>query len=257
MLRAGETRVSHLAMIAARITEANADLLLDGIRGQTRRAVEVLAKRVTDDGRLLTEEVSVDLRLTLTESQLAVLNRAREVLSAGGKVPSLPELVVKALDDLLERRDPCRRAERAEARAKAKASSGVAAAGQGHETVDQAPAADLSPEEGGDIVAARQRGQTPSRGRPAIPAAVRHAVWRRDGGRCTFLRTDGSRCEERAMLELDHFPIPWCRGGTHAASNLVLRCRAHNRLEAERVLGRKFMSRWTGFTMSNASVDSF
>jgi hypothetical protein len=36
-----------------------------------------------------------------------------------------------------------------------------------------------------------------------IPAAVRRAVWRRDGGCCAFVGTEG-RCGERAFLELHH-----------------------------------------------------
>jgi len=52
----------------------------------------------------------VELRVKLTRSQLETLDRAREVLAHGGHVPSLPEIMVKALGDLLDRGDPLRKA---------------------------------------------------------------------------------------------------------------------------------------------------
>ncbi len=50
----------------------------------------------------------------------------------------------------------------------------------------------------------RARATKPSPGPSRhIPAAVRRAVWRRDGGCCAFIGTEG-RCGERAFLELHH-----------------------------------------------------
>ena len=37
-----------------------------------------------------------------------------------------------------------------------------------------------------------------------IPDAIKRAVYERDGGRCTFVSTNGKRCEERGFLQLDH-----------------------------------------------------
>ena len=77
--------------------------------------------------------------------------------------------------------------------------------------------------------------------RPAIPAAIRHTVWLRDRGQCTWRHPGGSRCSERAMLELDHLKM-WCRGGKHSEENLTLRCRRHNQAGAEQKLGTGFMT---------------
>jgi hypothetical protein len=49
-----------------------------------------------------------------------------------------------------------------------------------------------------------------------VPAAVRRAVWARDGGRCTYVDARGRRCEARVRVEgdrrADHvgrsFPAP-------------------------------------------------
>jgi hypothetical protein len=65
-----------------------------------------------------------------------------------------------------------------------------------------------------------------------IPAAVRRAVWERDGGQCTFVGT-GGRCAERAFLEFHH-RVPFADGGATDVDNLTLHCRAHNSYEDTR-----------------------
>lgn len=82
-----------------------------------------------------------------------------------------------------------------------------------------------------------------SAGRPTIPAEVRRQVWARDGGRCTFVARDGTRCESRWKLELDHV-TPWALGGSSTENDLRLRCRAHNLFHAEEVFGREHMERF-------------
>lgn len=64
-----------------------------------------------------------------------------------------------------------------------------------------------------------------------IPASVKREVWRRDGGQCAFIGSEG-RCGERAFLEFHHVE-PYAAGGESLAGNLELRCRAHNAYEAE------------------------
>ena len=73
-----------------------------------------------------------------------------------------------------------------------------------------------------------------------IPAHVKRDVWKRDKGQCTFVGTNGHRCEARAGLEFDH-ELPVARGGWSSTSNVRLRCRAHNQYEAEREFGEGFM----------------
>lgn len=73
-----------------------------------------------------------------------------------------------------------------------------------------------------------------------ISAEVRHAVWERDRGRCTFVGTSGTRCNAQHFLELDHLDP---RRKENTVEGLRLRCRTHNQLEAERVFGAEFMAR--------------
>jgi len=76
-----------------------------------------------------------------------------------------------------------------------------------------------------------------------IPAAIRRAVSKRDGERCTFVSATGRRCSSRDFLEFHHRE-PWARHRSHAIDGITLRCRAHNQYEAERDFGAKHMARF-------------
>jgi hypothetical protein len=107
----------HLArVLAGKITAVNASLILEGVRNKTKRECEAFLSRVTNEGTLLPGQETVQITLTLTLEHLALLDRAREVLSHGGHVPKNSEVVTRALGDLLEHRDPIRKAKRAKAR---------------------------------------------------------------------------------------------------------------------------------------------
>jgi 5-methylcytosine-specific restriction endonuclease McrA len=88
--------------------------------------------------------------------------------------------------------------------------------------------------------ASRSRTGTPhGQGTPAtrhVPAAVRRAVWKRDGDRCGYISPSGHRCSEKTLLEIHH-RHPYALGGPPALANLGLRCRRHNVYEAEQVFG--------------------
>jgi 5-methylcytosine-specific restriction endonuclease McrA len=75
-----------------------------------------------------------------------------------------------------------------------------------------------------------------------IPAEIRRAVWERDRGRCTFVGTDGHRCNSERYLEFDHV-VPRARHPEATVEGLRLRCRTHNQYEAERIFGTEFMAR--------------
>ncbi|MCK4236334.1 MAG: HNH endonuclease, partial [Candidatus Krumholzibacteria bacterium] len=51
------------------------------------------------------------------------------------------------------------------------------------------------------------------------------------------------RCGSRWNLQIDHI-VPYSKGGDNSAGNLRLLCAKHNRHEAERVYGEKFMERF-------------
>jgi hypothetical protein len=85
---------------------------------------------------------------------------------------------------------------------------------------------------------ARPRGARPAASRARhIPAAVKREVWKRDGGQCAFIGSEG-RCRERGFLEFHHVQ-PYADGGTSVVDNLEIRCRAHNVYEAEQYFGSR------------------
>lgn len=83
-----------------------------------------------------------------------------------------------------------------------------------------------------------------------VPAHVRREVSERDGGQCAFVGPHG-RCGETRGLEFHHVR-PHAAGGTSEASNIQLRCRAHNQHESELFFGRR-ASAWRRSTRPGES----
>ena len=75
-----------------------------------------------------------------------------------------------------------------------------------------------------------------------IPAAVKRAVYERDGGRCRYEDQQGRRCAARQGLEFHH-RHPFGLGGDHSVANISLACRCHNGYLAEVVYGREAIAR--------------
>lgn len=65
-----------------------------------------------------------------------------------------------------------------------------------------------------------------------IPATVRHTIWLRDQGACTYVDPiTGEQCQSRHRLQIDHIR-PFAKGGENSLENLRLRCLAHNQWHA-------------------------
>lgn len=157
--------------------------------------------------------------MELTKDELHLINRAKDVLSAKGYNPDTKEILMAAVKDLLTKRDPAQKAERAPKRL------------QAHKAKSKRP----------ESTAPWQN--SPSRPRPQrqfVPARIRHEVWLRDLGRCAYKNRSGERCPETRMLELDHI-VPVCRGGGNTVKNLRLLCRHQNQQSAIEILGVEFM----------------
>jgi len=75
-----------------------------------------------------------------------------------------------------------------------------------------------------------------STGSRTIPADVKRAVWKRDGGRCAYIAIHGRRCLETGFLEFHHV-VAFARGGDATVENIALRCRSHNQYEARLEFG--------------------
>jgi len=53
-----------------------------------------------------------------------------------------------------------------------------------------------------------------------IPVSIRDNVHVRDERQCTYIGSDGHRCEERSGLQLDHVR-PFSQGGEHTEDNVT------------------------------------
>jgi len=98
---------------------------------------------------------------------------------------------------------------------------------------------------------ARRRGETdrpqanPRRSGPGhVPAAVRRAVWTRDGGKCQWPLSVGGVCGSTLRVQVDHV-IPKALGGPSTVENCRLLCRMHNDLAARLVFGSDWMDAFT------------
>jgi len=76
-----------------------------------------------------------------------------------------------------------------------------------------------------------------------IPAAIRRAVARRDGGCCSYVSPRDQRCGAREFLEFHHVE-PWARTPVHSVDGIALRCLAHNQYAACRDFGKEHMERF-------------
>jgi 5-methylcytosine-specific restriction endonuclease McrA len=76
----------------------------------------------------------------------------------------------------------------------------------------------------------------------AIPAAIRRAVFVRDGGQCTYRDRLGHRCPERHDLQYHH-RHPHAYGGDRGMKNIAMLCGPHNRLVAEIDFGPQVVTR--------------
>ena len=77
-----------------------------------------------------------------------------------------------------------------------------------------------------------------------VPAHVKRAVWKRDGGRCQWQVDGGGICGSTHQVELDHI-VPRGRGGPPTIENTRCLCRFHNQLAARQVYGDAWMDQFT------------
>jgi hypothetical protein len=96
--------------------------------------------------------------------------------------------------------------------------------------------AEVTRRKAAEVATPSDRARLQRTGSRHIPADVRRTVWRRDEGRCAYHAENGRRCSARALLEFHHV-APFALGGKATVENIELRCRAHNRYEAQLAFG--------------------
>jgi 5-methylcytosine-specific restriction endonuclease McrA len=170
-------------------------------------------------GSLAPERYKV--QFTATAEYVRLVDEAKALLSRAHPQATLEELHLRAMQALVSELTKKKYAvkEAAPREPEREAGNGAASCTAPHDDASSVPH------------------HTRRRGRH-IPAAIRRAVFERDGNQCTHVSTTGKRCEETHRLEFHHL-TPFAAGGEHALSNLTLRCAAHNALAAEEEFGRE------------------
>jgi hypothetical protein len=75
--------------------------------------------------------------------------------------------------------------------------------------------------------------------------ALKRIIWQRDQGKCSHVDPKtGIRCNSFYKLELDHYPIPFAKGGPTSEENLRLVCKNHNTLHAVQAYGVEKMKKY-------------
>ena len=209
-------------------------------------------------------EQRYNLEFTVSEEVMAKIEKVKFLLS--GKHPrgvTLESVFETMMDEYLDRHSPEKRHERREKRRakklekqnekhtdKSGRQSVVQRVGQcdkrrGEKRVEPGNRKKVSKRtpEGVDAPATGHdapRTTTTQKRTRHIPAKTRDAVFKRDGGKCAFVGTNGKRCNSMWGLQIDHIE-PFAKGGTNRAENLRLLCGRHNRFAAEQVYGKGFM----------------
>jgi hypothetical protein len=240
-LRRGDIHLTGLFVLSKYLTPENANILLGGARGKSRREIErLLARRFprpdvaqsilpmagpgagsaiagagagsaiagpgarAEELRGRVEPLSASryrVEFTASGEFCQKLERARDLLSHSLPGGELAALLERALDALLDR-EVRRRLGAGEPRK-------------------------------------RRALQLGSR---HVPVDVARVVWKRDGARCAFVDGEGRRCSERRFLTLEH-RIPHALGGPPTVENVCLLCSGHNGYTAREAFGVAYLAR--------------
>ena len=243
MLRTRELSPGTAALIEGILTDDNKDEILSRIRGATHREIERVVseyrppvalrdrfhfvqvpvpapknadaeffgrqcrRSLTEEWRQPVEE-KVYVQFLADEEFMKLFEEVRNLMPDGGE-QNIADVMRRVLAEYRDRHSPAARHARREAK-------------------------------NGSASLESQRWECDSTPSRHIPDEVRDMVFVRDEARCTFVAGDGTRCQCRKNLQIDHIK-PFAAGGTHHPQNLRLLCGAHNRLAAERTLGKHVM----------------
>jgi len=237
MLEKNELSLSTISQIEGILTDDNYKSILERVKGASYRRVEEIAceYRAPIKFRDRVKPVRVAVRASAPSNTSAradahgavvkkmvvqfladeeLVNKFEEVktlLSTGDPNLSFAQVMEVLVDEYLERHSPVARRARREER-------------------KRAASPDSRRRECNDATQSRH-----------VPDDVRDDVFVRDEGRCSYVASDGKRCEARTGLQIDHIR-PFAAGGGHDANNLRLLCAAHNRRAAETAMAPGVMA---------------
>jgi len=213
LLKEGKTYVSQIAMVAAKITEANSDQILDFIPGKSKNELKFFLSRIDLDGNIKPkEEETISVKIDCPRATYEKLQRTRGLMQQKMRFPRNEDVLDRSLDAYLDKHDPMRKAERAEHRKNNFRNKSEAAC----------------------------PGASGYKKSLNVSSSDKHSIFLRDQGQCTYVSPFGKRCEEKSVLQIDHI-IMKCRGGSNGPNNLRLLCSTHNRFVAIEKIGKKYI----------------
>jgi 5-methylcytosine-specific restriction endonuclease McrA len=239
LLASGDVSLSTLELVRDRLTEENHGELLGAVANKQKREVaQYLATRFPrpDQPSRIQELRSIEplsearfkVEFTASDELRRKLELCQDLMSHANPSRDLGIVIERAVDLLLSELERKRLGQAK--RPRRESSEGV------------------EPRE-------RQREFSHATKPSRVTTRVRREVFERDGLQCTYVARDGLRCEARAYLELDHID-PRALGGSNDATNLRVRCRAHNQLWAEQSFGRERVERARHFRQKRSAPAS-
>jgi len=192
----GELSLSQARRIVPVISKSNAAEWIEKAKALPQRELERAVAAVNPmadhvERIRLVSETQAEIQLTVSHEVAALLRRVQELESQRTKKSASLEDVLKMLTtNHVEKHDPVKKAERAKPLPK----------------------------------------EFPEESQRALPMPVKHAVNRRDQGRCTHVSDKGKRCDSQRWLEIHH-RVPLAKGGPTSERNLITLCATHHRHE--------------------------
>lgn len=221
MIQKQEITLTNARTIAPVLTSANQEKWLSAAATLSKRVLEkeiaheFPERQVQERARYVSEN-RIELKLGISEELYEILKRVQDLVSSQSKnASSLEETLRVALEFYIERKDPQKKAERAERRDLVSPS-----------TTSSSPVPGQAKSRHRLL---KQRSIASQHDLRFIPAHLEHSVRLRDRGQCTHRAATGERCSEKRWLEIHHIK-PLSKGGITQLDNLTLICRGHHQV---------------------------
>jgi 5-methylcytosine-specific restriction endonuclease McrA len=231
--------VSKASRIVSGLNRDNAKELIEFASSHTRDEIDYeMACRnprakCRDRSKMIAEDV-IEVKFTMSRATFEKLKRAESLQAQKNQSAQWGELIDATLESYLDKHDPVRKAERAEERIlkkEAVCSTEAATLDARSEKTDQRTLTARVKNEPVTLDARVKKHTVSKTGsqRTPLTAAQRHAVFRRDGGKCTHVGLDGNRCNDDKWIDVHHIQLV-SQGGSNEPENLTTLCSFHHDL---------------------------
>jgi len=227
-IQSGEVSVSKLRHICPVINQENQTLWIEKAKSETnKKLIDEVAKVSPHTKRREVVKPAGEgmkrMSLDVSPELMQTFVRLQEVL----KLDNLTQVIEVAAKETLERKDPIKKAERAENRVKKKEAE--------KQNITSGPE-NIVEETGGFVTDLNSSTQNSNDSEPVVrqerkklPMHLVHAINRRDRGQCCYYGMRNNRCDSRYRVEIHHIE-PVSLGGKDTMENLVTLCHDHHKL---------------------------